>query len=228
MENGVGTVSSYLECFEFFFAPYPLGGNSRSDGRPDLAPHIVNNSWSCTGDEGCSGEEFLDAVKAMKVAGTMVVVAAGNEGPGCGSVAEPPAIYSGEVLTVGAYNHYTKDIAYFSSFGPSAWNGKLAPNVVGPGIAVRSAVSTGTSSYDRKDGTSMAAPHVAGVVALLWSAKPELIGKIDETIEILQATAVPMKGKTSCPGFPGANIPNAVFGYGMVNAYNAVKRILGK
>ena len=72
-------------------------------------------------------------------------------------------------------------------------------------------------------GTSMAAPHVAGTVALMWSANPKLIGKIDQTAAILQKTAVPKTTSDSCGNFPGDKVPNAVFGYGILDAYAAVK-----
>ncbi len=223
MDDGVGSVASYLECFEFFLAPYPIGGNPRQQGRVDLAPHIVNNSWSCPRDEGCTGGELLDAIEALKAAGIMVIVAAGNDGPSCDSIADAPSTYSQALVSVGAYNRYTKDIAYFSSVGPSAWDGGLVPHVIAPGTLIRSAVHTGVNDYDDKSGTSMAAPHVAGVVALLWSAKPELQGDIAQTNEILRQTAAPMTTRKSCSGFPGHEVPNAVFGHGMIDALNAVR-----
>lgn len=68
----------------------------------------------------------------------------------------------------------------------------------------------------------MATPQVAGVVALLWSYKPELIGQIDETIAIISQSAVPKKSKQSCEGFPGGKIPNAATGYGLLDAFKAL------
>ena len=55
MKVGVGTVESYMECFDFFLAPFPIGGNFKENGDPKKAPHIVNNSWSCPQKEGCKG-----------------------------------------------------------------------------------------------------------------------------------------------------------------------------
>jgi serine protease AprX len=223
MANGDGSVATYLECFEFFLAPYPAGGNSFTDGRPEYAPHIINNSWACPTSEGCVGGEFLQAIRSLAAAGIATVVAASNDGPSCGTVSSPPAIYAGEVLAVGAYNHYLKDIAFFSSRGPSSWNGLLAPNLIAPGSNIHSAVHSSDSAYDEKSGTSMASPHVAGAVALLWSAKPELIGNVEKTFDILQKTATPMTATENCGRFPGNQIPNAVFGYGMLNVFAAVQ-----
>ncbi len=222
MKGGYGTVASYMECFEFFLAPYPVGGNPRTDGRPELAPHIVNNSWACSTEEGCRGDELLKSVQALKAAGIINIVAAGNEGPYCGSVAAPPAHYSSEALAVAAYNRYTKDAAIFSSRGPSKFDGGLSPTLTTYGEIIRSSITGSPDRYDDKSGTSMASPQVAGVVALLWSARPELIGQIDRTIEILKKSADPLQAKETCGGVNGAQIPNHTFGYGMVDALKAI------
>ncbi len=223
MNKGSGTASTYLECFEFFMAPYPLGGNPQTDGDVTKAPHVINNSWACPVSEGCTGNEFFEAVKAMKAAGIMFVAAAGNEGPGCSTVMDPPGNYSGELISVAAYNTYREETAYFSSRGPSTFNGGIGIDITAPGDGVRSAThQSGGSSYDYKSGTSMAAPHIAGIVALMWSAHPELIGEIDATSRILGMTATPKTDRQSCGDFPGNQIPNAVLGHGLVNAYRAV------
>jgi len=226
MNRGAGTAATYLECFEFFLAPYPLGGDPKKDGRPDLSPHVINNSWACPSSEGCKGGEFLGAVRALKAAGIVVVVAVGNEGPGCASAGDPPGSYSGEVVTVAAFDHRSSEIASFSSRGPSKFNGGIGANLSGPGSAVRSAVPGGgisDSGYDYKSGTSMAAPHVAGVVALLWSAQPALIGNVAKTVELLEKTAKAKTSSQNCGAFPGSKVPNAVFGHGFIDAYSAIQ-----
>lgn len=227
MDRNIGSVTTYLECFEFFLAPYPQGGNPATDGRADMAPHIINNSWACPSKEGCQGPEFLQTVRVLKAAGIMVVAAAGNEGPNCGTMGDPPGSYVDEVLTAGAYNRYQNDIAFFSSRGPSAWNRGWGPDVITAGENIRSSVVPGTgenrSDYDSKGGTSMASPQVAGVIALMWSAKPALAGRIDETVQILRQTATPTTASQSCGGVAGNQIPNAVFGFGIVNALKAVQ-----
>jgi subtilisin family serine protease len=63
-------------------------------------------------------------------------------------------------------------------------------------------------------GTSAASPHVAGAVALLWSAVPTLSREVGETAALLEQTALRLTSTQDCPGFPGAAIPNAVFGWG--------------
>jgi len=86
MNEGVGTPASYIECFEFFLAPYAAGGNP-SAGDPAKAPHVINNSWECTPGEGCGPDALRMAVESARAAGILVVASAGNSGSGCGTVA---------------------------------------------------------------------------------------------------------------------------------------------
>ena len=86
---------------------------------------------------------------------------------------------------MGAYDHRSEKIAGFSSRGPSSFDGEIGPDIVAPGVRIRSAVPGGGYQGGFWSGTSMAGPHVAGVVALVWAAQPELIGKIDETAELI-------------------------------------------
>lgn len=226
MDRGVGKASTYLECFEYFLAPYPHGGNPQTDGDPRFAPHIINNSWACTASENCKGDEFLKAIDVMTAAGIAVVASAGNEGPSCGSMGDAPGFYSGHLFSVAAIDHRDGSIADFSSRGPSKFNGGLGPNISAPGQAIRSSVPSGgvgDGLYDYKSGTSMAGPHVAGVIALLWSAKPSLIGNIKATTEIIEKSATPKTSSQTCGSFDGKKIPNAVFGYGVINAWNAIQ-----
>jgi subtilisin family serine protease len=93
-------------------------------------------------------------------------------------------------------------------------------------VDVVSSLPNGT--YGPESGTSMAGPHLAGVVALMWSANPALKGDVDRTEQILSQTATPYAGAEP-PGecFSGGQ-PNNAYGYGIVDAYNAVKLALGK
>ena len=78
MDQGNGTPARYLECFEFFMAPYPVGGDP-GQGDPSLAPDLTTNSWSCTDGEGCTvGDELQAAVDAQKAAGIMQEVCKQN------------------------------------------------------------------------------------------------------------------------------------------------------
>ena len=136
--------------------------------------------------------------------------------------------------------------ASFSSRGPVEDGGNPAsegasdsglrkPDLAAPGVDVRSAVPGGYASLP---GTSMAGPHVAGAVALLWSADPALIGDLDRTEAILLEAARPLTVDETCgvgtnePGMvcgcgdePGS-VPNNVYGWGLLDAWAAVQKVL--
>ncbi|MGE3974164.1 MAG: S8 family serine peptidase [Bdellovibrionales bacterium] len=227
MDAGNGKPTTYIECFEWFLAPYAFGKNPKTEGDPTKAPHVINNSWGCPITEGCMGSEMLPVLRAMKMAGIMVVVSAGNEGPNCSTVKDQPATHSALTFSVGAHDHRMGTIASFSSRGPSMFDGMLGPDVVAPGVNIMSAVPGKIYQKAGWSGTSMAGPHVVGVVALLWSAVPEFIGKIDMTIDMIEKTATPLKSTQTCGGVPGTMIPNNTYGYGVINILAAVKKAKG-
>jgi len=225
MDRGWGQPSTYMECFEWFLAPYDLEGENAD---PDKAPHVINNSWFCSVEEGCNPSNFVlmeEIVKNLKASGVVVVVSAGNSGGnGCGSVTGPPAFFESS-FSVGASNK-EDTIAGFSSRGPVEIDSsfRLKPNVCAPGVGVRSVVRGG--SFASYNGTSMAGPHVAGLVALIISANPLLAGRVDIIEDIIESTAVAKISEQDCGPFSGSMVPNAVFGYGRVDALAAVKRAL--
>ncbi len=192
LPRNAGNPGDYLACLEFMFAPYAVGEDPFDDGDPSRAPHIVTNSWGCPPVEGCDTEVLGPAVSAMATAGIFVVAAAGNTGPACGSAGTPPANYR-DTFTVGAVDE-EGTVTFFSSRGPvsdgSAKPDLVAPGAGGGGSGVVSAVPDG--GYATMMGTSMAAPHVAGAVAVLWEARPELVGDVTGTAELLRETASPV------------------------------------
>ncbi len=113
------------------------------------------------------------------------------------------------------------DIAPFSSRGPVTVDGssRVKPDILAPGVDVLSSLPG--STYGPNEGTSMAGPHVAGVVALIWSANPRLIGDIERTEQILTETAQPYSGEEA--GCFTGDLPSNAYGYGMVDAYAAVQ-----
>lgn len=221
MNAGIGRPSMYIECFQFFLAPWAYGADPMT-GDPAKAPHVVNNSWGCPTDEGCDGREFMTVLTSLKEAGVMIVVAAGNDGSSCSTIKDAPAHHSTDVFTVGAIDHRSGNIASFSSRGPSAFDGGIGPDVSAPGVNVRSSIPGGGYSGSFWSGTSMASPHVVGAVALLWSADASLIGDFDATAAALTGTATRKTTTQTCGGVPGTAIPNNTYGYGNMNVYNAV------
>lgn len=222
MDAGTGRPYTYIKCFEFFLAPHATDKDGLTDGHPELAPHVINNSWGCPKEELCEGDVLLDILRTMKTAGIFVVVSAGNNGPSCSTIGDTPAWHSADTFAVGAHNHRNNTIAGFSSRGPSKFDGAVGPDVTAPGVSVRSAVPGGGYDGGMWSGTSMAGPHVAGLVALMWSANPALVGQIDKTIELIQSTATPELSSACMESDPDA-VPNNTFGYGRINAYEAVK-----
>lgn len=222
--RNLGNPAYYLNCMQFFLAPYPQKGDAFQDGKPELGANVINNSWGCPVVEGCSPEVFEPAVSALKTAGIFVVSAAGNNGVyGCGTVTDPLALYE-QVFSVGAIDR-DGESAIFSSIGPVVVDGsnRLKPEIMAPGVNVLSAMPGNT--YGEMNGTSMAAPHVSGAVALIWSANPLLIGNIDETEKILEGSAARYAGDlNSC--LEKKDLPNNQVGYGILNVFEAVKQAL--
>lgn len=224
MERGWGTLTTYIECFEWFLAPYPYG-QSFAEGDPSKAPHVIANSWGCPPSEGCNSTNFHileEALNNLRNAGCVVVVSNGNYGPNCATTTSPAAFYEGS-FSVGATNS-SDLIASFSSRGPVTYDSsnRLKPEVVAPGVGIRSSIKN--NSYATYGGTSMAGPHVAGAVALVLSANPDLIAKPDLIETILEQTAMPLTGGSTCGGIPSTAIPNNTYGYGLIDAEAAVNR----
>ncbi len=174
-------------------------------GDPSKAPDVVNCSW---GDENAASTVFQNDIRALRAAGIFVVFANGNSGPGPGTVISPASLP--EAFAVGATDSYD-GVAYFSSRGPSPW-GEVRPHVVAPGVSVRSALPGGT--YGRMSGTSMATPHVAGLVALLRAVSPTL--NITQTAYLITSTAVPLS----------TTLPNNDSGWGRIDAFAAVSALM--
>ena len=134
--QNLGTPARYIECMEWFLAPYPIGGGQ---GDPTKAPDITNNSWDCPPSEGCSPDTLQAAVEAQAAAGIMMVVATQNYGPNCSTVENPPGIYEAS-YSVGALVTGTDTIAPFSSRGPVTidGSGRIKPDITAPGTNTRS------------------------------------------------------------------------------------------
>ncbi|MGQ4489202.1 S8 family serine peptidase [Streptomyces sp. SAS_281] len=205
------TQSALLAAGQFMLAPT----DSRNrNPRPELRPHIVNNSW---GNANVGADPwFQQTVQAWVAAGIFPVFSNGNEGPDCGTDANPANVK--ESYGVGAFDA-DGVVASFSSRGPSEFDDDLIkPNVSAPGVAIRSTYPGG--KYAVGSGTSMAAPHVAGAIALLWSAAPAVARNIDATRRLLDETAVDVPD-VSCGGTAENN---NVYGQGRLDIHAAVEK----
>ncbi|MGW0936967.1 S8 family serine peptidase [Streptomyces sp. NPDC002666] len=200
-----------LKAGQWILAPTDHNGQNP---RPDLAPNIVNNSW---GNKDQLTPFYEDIIDAWNAAGIFEAFAAGNDGNGVTCSTTHPPGSQADTYGVGAYDSAGK-IAKFSGFGPSPLDGSAKPNISAPGSNV-TATWPG-SSYNTISGTSMATPHVAGAVALLWSAAPSLIGNIDETRKLLNEGARDVED-THCGGTAGMN---NVWGEGKLDIFASVEK----
>jgi serine protease AprX len=230
MNNGVGAIPTYLECMEWFIAPTKIDGTAPD---PSKAPHVVNNSWGCV--EVCPPPALQDTLQASRAAGIFYAVSAGNDGiggpgpaAGCSTIYHPLARYP-EAFTVGATTWDTDSIAEFSSRGPVLLGEPpnqpllLKPNITAPGVSIKSAQMATDSEYANLSGTSMAGPHVAGLVALIISANPALAGDVDRIEDIIEQTAVPKPSNEGCGLDSPTAVPNNTYGWGRIDALAAVQ-----
>ncbi len=225
MDVGNGTPTTYLECFEFFLAPYPVGGTP-AQGDPNQAPHVINNSWGCPAVEGCNSGNWATmqtAISNLTAAGVLVVVSAGNGGSGCSTVSDPPAFFA-ESFSVGNFSASTGTLSGSSSRGPVTVDGsnRMKPDISAPGSSVRSAVNSGDTSYTTMSGTSMAGPHVAGAAALFMSAVPALQRQPALVRQYLEQSATAVSS-TACSS---AGVPNNLYGHGRLDVLAAVQAAL--
>ncbi|RMG00460.1 MAG: choice-of-anchor D domain-containing protein [Nitrospirae bacterium] len=181
------------------------------DGDPltDDTPDVVNNSWGID-IPGVCFTEFQPDIDMLKTAGIAVVFSAGNSGPSGNTDLSPGNNTNG--YAVGAVDP-SMTIANFSSRGPSACDGSIFPEVVAPGVNIRSAyLTTGglfSDSYAFGSGTSFAAPHVAGAMALLVDAFPGI--SPSELERVLEGTALDI----------GDVCPDNAYGYGLIDPLRA-------
>jgi subtilisin family serine protease len=203
-----------LECFQFFLTPWDLNGQNPD---PSKAPDAINNSWYDP-----SGFDYRPIVQALNAAGIAVIKSAGNTGPNCSTISNPGQVP--EIIATAAFAQ-GDTIASFSARGPMSSYGStiLKPEVAAPGVNVRSSVPGG--GYEGGwNGTSMAAPHSTGLVALIWSAAPCIQGDVPLTKQIMMETAE-AKINAQCPPF--VDHPNDVWGWGILDAEAAVQMAMG-
>jgi len=202
-DSGVATVSRIHQGFQWLLDP-------DSDPQTDDAADIINGSWYLLNTINQCNTEFSLDIAALKAANIGVVFAAGNFGSSSSTSVSPAN--DPQSLAIGAVNN-TMTVASFSSRGPSACGGDMYPELAAPGASIKTADRTfggvDPDSYRVVSGTSFAAPHITGVMALLLSAVPDL--NIADLEAAMKLTAVDL-------GVEG--IDNAS-GYGLIDSLRA-------
>ena len=198
-DRGAATTTAVHQAFEWLLDP-------DHDPTTSDAPQVVNASWSIGSAPGCD-LTFQPDVQALTAAGILPVFAAGNFGSAAGSSVSP-ANYP-QSLAVGALTG-AGAVLGTSSRGPSTCGGRTGPypDVAAPGQDI--ATTDRYDLYQVASGTSMAAPQVAGTLALLLSAHPGLTAA--QQRELVTSTAVDL-------GPPGVD-PDT--GHGLVDALAAL------
>jgi subtilisin family serine protease len=206
-ESDYCTAEALAASAQWILAPTDLSG---ANPRPDLRPHVVNGSFGGTG-----GNTWYQAfVQAWVAAGIFPAFSNGNAGPYCNTAGSPGDYVESYASAAFDINNV---IAGFSSRGPSA-SGNIKPNIAAPGASIRSSVPG--NAYTSLSGSSMASPHTAATVALMWSAAPILVGDITATRALLDRTAI----DTSDLECGGTATNNNIWGEGRLDAFAAVSQ----
>jgi len=195
--------ASIIDAFEW--AADPDGDPNTFDDLPD----VVNHSWGVS-DIGCQ-DVFYTLIDNLEALGIVNIIAAGNEGNQADAIRNPAnrALDSIDCFAVGnCYDSFPLTIYGTSSRGPSDCNGAIKPNVVAPGLTIRSSIPGGTYSF--QSGTSMAAPHVSGLVAMLRQKNPN--ATVDEIKTAILVSAVD----------DGNTLPDNTFGWGVIDCMAAL------
>ncbi len=211
------TVTDAILAFQWLIDP---------DGDPATnwdVPQVCSNSWGIGSwhnvppyNSPCD-DGFWSYLDACEAAGIVILFSAGNEGPGANTLRRPPDRATDDFRTtavggIDANNPPNWTIYTYSSRGPTyctpTGEAAIKPEIAAPAVNVISSVPGG--GYGPMSGTSMASPHVNGVVALIREACPNL--GVDEVKQIMYDTALDL-------GAPGKDND---FGYGLVDAYEAV------
>lgn len=217
INSGTGSTfdNGVIASFQFMADP---------DGNPatlDDVPDVVQNSWGV--NEGFSGYFDCDtrwwaAIDNAEAAGVCVTFSAGNEGPGAGTLRSPGdrCVTPYSCFSVGAVDSDGGNlIASFSSRGPSTCSpapNPMKPEVSAPGVNTYSSYPGG--GYTTMSGTSMAGPHVAGVVALMRAANPNV--DVNTIKQVLMDTATDY----------GTAGEDNDYGHGLINAFAAVQAVM--
>lgn len=176
--NGSGSLENALKAIDY---------------ATKMGAKVLSNSW---GGGGFS-QTLLDSIKRSNEAGALFVAAAGNDGSNNDTKPSYPASYDvPNIISVAAITN-RGDKATFTNYG------KRSVHLGAPGVNVYSSILAG--GYQSMSGTSMAAPHVSGVAALVWAHEPNLTAQELKTRLLKTVRPIPsLKGITKTGGMVNA------------------------
>lgn len=213
-DEGRGQASSLIAAIEEIQRINGYGRYLRVHGVNMSVGYDFEPEWFA-----CGQSPLCVEVDRLVKSGVVVVVAAGNTGYGFNYARTPGRTVSAGLgltindpgnaelaITVGSTHRempHVYGVSYYSSKGPTG-DGRLKPDIVAPGEKIISCASASTSPggadgsdgvarYREDSGTSMAAPHVSGVIAAFLSVRREFIGKAEKVKDIFVSTATDLK-----------------------------------
>ena len=182
--NGSGSLSNVIKGVQWAV-----------ENKDKLNIDVISMSLGGYVSQSYKDDPVVQAVEAAHAAGISCVVAAGNEGPGSGTIGSPGnaphAITVGALDDKGTVDRSDDDLAYFSSRGPSRIDKLEKPDILAPGVDITAASHKG-KGYVTMSGTSMATPFAAGVDVLMHQVKPNI--SPDQVKEIMMKNADALEG----------------------------------
>lgn len=211
-----------IACAQFLTCPFDVLNGSQSTTDCSKKPHVINNSWNM--DRGSTA--FKSVIDVWINAGIIPVFANGNTGPACATVTAPAD--STSAITVGATD-YEDQLAAFSARGPGT-SGEVKPDLIAPGVDIVSAGASANDDLTLYSGTSVAAPHASGAVALLLQAAPglNLVQVKQLLLNSTDTNVLTVSNSTTCGmAVTGSVFPNNAYGYGRLNVWHVIQSQLG-
>ncbi len=236
--GGGASSAGLIACGQFALAPTDTNGDNPD---PSRAAHVVNNSWGGTVCNGVVDPWYEGVIDGWIAAGIVPVFSMGNAS-NCQFPNNPPVGLNSssanlaKSFSIGSSGTNNSQVAPHTIKGPTRnihpgtsdlpshfGFPTMKPNVVAPGVGIRSSVASGDANYGNSNGTSMSAPAVAGLVALMWDAADCLIGDYATTGNLITTTARPIPVATGSNADGIDNVPNVATGWGEIDALAAVE-----